>query len=83
MCSGAVILFGIGRVVMGENVTFVGGENLLKEYGVEVINLGEYFDLIRYFYRRHGIPNLILSFLNSFPSCRLGRMQGAYDPLHC
>lgn len=46
MCSGAVILFGIGRVVMGENETFVGGEDLLKEYGVEVVNLGEYFDLL-------------------------------------
>lgn len=45
MCSGAMILFGIGRVVMGENETFVGAENILGEYGVEVINLGKHFDV--------------------------------------
>jgi hypothetical protein len=45
MCSGALILFGIERVVMGENETFVGAENMLKEYGVEVINLSKYFDI--------------------------------------
>jgi len=43
MCSGAMILFGIGRVVMGENEMFVGAENMLGEYGVEVINLGKHF----------------------------------------
>lgn len=40
MCTGAIILFGIPRVVMGENETFVGGEGILKDHGVEVINLG-------------------------------------------
>ncbi|EJU01231.1 cytidine deaminase-like protein [Dacryopinax primogenitus] len=39
MCSGAVVLFGISRVVMGENSTFVGGEDFLKSRGVEVVNL--------------------------------------------
>ncbi len=39
MCSGAILLYGIPRVVMGENRTFVGAEDLLRERGVEVINL--------------------------------------------
>lgn len=39
MCSGAILLYGIPRVVMGENRTFVGGEDLLRSRGVEVVNL--------------------------------------------
>lgn len=36
MCSGAILLYGIGRVVIGENQTFLGEEELLKSRGVEV-----------------------------------------------
>lgn len=39
MCTGACLLYKIGRVVMGENRTFVGGEAYLKKHGVEVVNL--------------------------------------------
>jgi len=39
MCSGAIILFGIRRVVIGENTTFVGGEDFLISRGVEIVNL--------------------------------------------
>ena len=39
MCTGAILLYDIPRVVMGENRTFVGGEDYLRERGVEVINL--------------------------------------------
>jgi cytosine/creatinine deaminase len=39
MCTGAVLLYGIPRVVMGENATFVGGEETLRARGVELINL--------------------------------------------
>ncbi|KAM0756583.1 cytosine deaminase [Meredithblackwellia eburnea MCA 4105] len=39
MCTGAMILYGIKRCVMGENDTFVGGEGILKDHGVEVVNL--------------------------------------------
>lgn len=39
MCSGACLLYGIKRVVLGENNTFVGAEELLKSKGVEVINM--------------------------------------------
>ena len=39
MCTGAILLYGIPRVVMGENRTFVGGEDYLRSRGVEVNNL--------------------------------------------
>lgn len=36
MCSGAILLFGIPKVVIGENQTFMGEEALLRSRGVEV-----------------------------------------------
>ena len=39
MCTGAVLLYGIPRVVLGENRTFLGAEDLLRANGVEVVNL--------------------------------------------
>lgn len=39
MCTGACLLYKIGRVVIGENENFVGGEAYLKEKGVEVLVL--------------------------------------------
>lgn len=36
MCSGAVLLYGIPRVVVGENRTFMGEEELLRSRGVQV-----------------------------------------------
>lgn len=36
MCTGAILLYGIPKVVVGENVTFMGGEDLLRERGVQV-----------------------------------------------
>jgi creatinine deaminase len=39
MCTGAILLFGIPRVVIGENTTFMGSEDLLRMRGVEVVNL--------------------------------------------
>ncbi len=36
MCSGAILLYGIPRVVVGENRTFVGEEDLLRARGVVV-----------------------------------------------
>ena len=38
MCTGAILLYGIPRVVLGENRTFLGGEDHLRARGVEVIN---------------------------------------------
>jgi cytosine/creatinine deaminase len=39
MCTGAILLYGIPRVVIGENRTFVGGEDYLRSRGVELVNL--------------------------------------------
>ena len=39
MCTGAILLYGIPKVVIGENVTFMGEEELLKARGVEVVVL--------------------------------------------
>ncbi|HKP94084.1 MAG TPA: nucleoside deaminase [Chthoniobacterales bacterium] len=36
MCTGAVLLYGIPRVIIGENVTFTGAEESLRAAGVEV-----------------------------------------------
>jgi cytosine deaminase len=37
MCTGAILLYGIPKLVIGENKTFMGSEELLKENGVEVV----------------------------------------------
>jgi len=37
MCSGAVLLYGIPKVVIGENQTFCGPENYVRSRGVEVV----------------------------------------------
>jgi cytosine deaminase len=37
MCTGAILLYGIPRVVVGENRTFMGAEDLLRDHGVEVV----------------------------------------------
>jgi creatinine deaminase len=36
MCSGAILLYGIPRIVVGENITFMGEEELLRSRGVVV-----------------------------------------------
>jgi len=36
MCTGAILLYGIPRVVIGENVTFLGAEESLRAAGVEM-----------------------------------------------
>ncbi|NYT85378.1 nucleoside deaminase [Pollutimonas harenae] len=36
MCTGAILLYGIPKVVIGENQTFMGGEALLSAQGVEL-----------------------------------------------
>jgi creatinine deaminase len=39
MCSGAILLYGIPKVVVGENRTFLGEENLLRSRGVDLLVL--------------------------------------------
>ena len=36
MCSGAILLYGIPKIVVGENRTFMGEEDLLRSRGVQV-----------------------------------------------
>lgn len=36
MCTGAILLYGIPKVIVGENQTFMGSEDLLRQYGVTV-----------------------------------------------
>ncbi len=36
MCTGAILLYGIPKVIVGENKTFMGEEELLRSRGVEV-----------------------------------------------
>ncbi len=51
MCSGAILLYGIPRVIIGENSTFMGEEELLRSRGVqvEVLRSEECIDLMRTF----------------------------------
>jgi creatinine deaminase len=51
MCSGAILLYGIPKVVVGENRTFVGEEELLRSRGVrvEVVDDPECIELMQRF----------------------------------
>ncbi len=51
MCSGAILLYEIPRVVLAENHTFLGAEQLLTSRGVELVNLDldEAVELMRRF----------------------------------
>ena len=55
MCTGAILLYGIPRVVVGENRNFYGGEDLLRSRGVEVVVLDnpECVDLMERFIAEH------------------------------
>jgi cytosine deaminase len=55
MCTGAILLYGIPRLVIGENRTFMGGEDYLRSRGVEVVNLdsAECHGLMQDFIREH------------------------------
>ena len=54
MCTGAILLFGIPRVVIGENRTFLGEEDLLRSRGVsvEVVQHARCIELMTDFIRR-------------------------------
>jgi len=51
MCSGAILLYGIPRLIIGENRTFLGEEELLRSRGVlvEVLQDKECIDLMHDF----------------------------------
>jgi creatinine deaminase len=55
MCTGAILLYEIPRVVLGENRTFLGAEDLLRAHGVEVVDLDneECYRLMQEFIAEH------------------------------
>ena len=55
MCSGAIALYGIPHVVVGENVTFMGEEEWLRSKGVkiDVVNDERCVELMRNFIEAH------------------------------
>lgn len=55
MCSGAILLYGIPKVIIGENVTFMGEEELLRARGVavEVLQDSTCISLMRQFISQH------------------------------
>ena len=55
MCSGAILLYGIPRIIVGENQTFLGEESLLRSRGVtvEVVQDGRCIRLMRTFIEEH------------------------------
>lgn len=55
MCSGTILLYGIPKVIIGENKTFMGEEELLKSRGVEVLveNDEECFNLMTRFIKEN------------------------------
>jgi cytosine deaminase len=56
MCSGAILLYGIPRVVVGENTTFQGPEDYVRSQGVaiEVLQDAECIRLMRDFIARNA-----------------------------
>jgi creatinine deaminase len=55
MCSGAILLYGIPRVIIGENKTFMGEEDLLRSRGVaiQVVQSDECIRLMEEFIRKN------------------------------
>lgn len=55
MCSGAILLYGIPRVIVGENRTFLGEEELLRSRGVavDVLQDAACIRLMEAFIRKH------------------------------
>jgi len=55
MCSGAILLYRIPRIVVGENVTFRGEEDLLRDRGVavEVLQEARCIEMMQRFIREH------------------------------
>lgn len=55
MCSGAILLYGIPKVIVGENQTFMGEEDHLRSRGVEVevLQNKECLEMMKSFIQRH------------------------------
>ncbi len=55
LCAGAVVQFGIKKVVVGESRTFEGAFQFMKQHGVEVINLdsSECYEMMQDFIKKN------------------------------
>ncbi len=55
LCSGAVVQFGIKKVIVGECETFAGAPEFMRSHGVEVVNLDvdECKSMMREFIKNH------------------------------
>ncbi len=55
MCSGAILLYGIPKIVIGENTTFQGPEDYIQSRGVELVQLDneDCHTLMREFIQQH------------------------------
>ena len=40
LCAGAIVQFGIKKVVAGESETFAGAKDFMQSHGIEVVDLG-------------------------------------------
>lgn len=68
MCTGAILLYRIPRIVVGENVTYQGGDEYLRSKGVEVIVVDdeECKELMKKFIKEH--PEVSEYFIHLFYS---------------
>jgi cytosine deaminase len=60
MCAGAILFFGIQKVIIVENQNYCGAEDLLRSRGVEVVVLNDpqFVEMLQKFDREHpGIWN--------------------------
>ena len=57
MCSGAILLYRIPRVIVGENATFMGEEELLRSRGVivDVLQDGQCMEMMSRFIRERPL----------------------------
>jgi cytosine deaminase len=55
LCSGAIVQFGIPKVVAGESANFHGGADFLRQQGVEVVDLHDplCIEMMSRFIREH------------------------------
>jgi cytosine deaminase len=55
LCSGAVVQFGVPKVIVGESVNFPGGPEFMRSHGVEVVDLhdAECIEMMSRFIREH------------------------------
>ncbi len=55
LCAGAVVQFGIKKVIAGESITFPGAKEFMESHGVEVVDLDldECKQLMRKFIQKH------------------------------